>query len=104
MAIDSINNRPQQVRTPTAAPKPTETAKANETAGKPIQNNDTVAITSAAQEIKNASNTSLLSAFDIDKVNAVKKSLADGNYTINADRIAEKIIQFDKPLTLNKTT
>lgn len=102
MAIESLNNRIQQLRPNTPA-KPVDTGKTGQTASKPVEQGDTVAITSAAQELKKASNESLLSAFNTDKVNAVKKALAEGNYSINPERLAEKIIQFDKPVSANKS-
>ncbi|MDD5578839.1 MAG: flagellar biosynthesis anti-sigma factor FlgM [Methylobacter sp.] len=95
MAIESITGRtPNQVTTKTDLK--TEIGAAKTAPVKDTEKDDSVAITSIAHEIKKAfESSSSLPAVDIDRVNAVKKALADGNYPINAERIAQKIIQFD---------
>lgn len=60
---------------------------------------DSVALTATTQELKKALGSSSVLPVDIDRVNAVKKALADGNYPINAERIAKKMIQFEKLLS-----
>lgn len=60
------------------------------------ENDDKVALTTTVQEIKKTFETSSASPVDIDRVNAVKKAIADGSYSINAERIAAKLIQFEK--------
>lgn len=60
------------------------------------EKNDTVALTSTTQEIKKAIGLSSALPVDIDKVNAVKKTIADGSYTVNAEKVAKKLIEFEK--------
>lgn len=60
------------------------------------EKNDSVALTSTTQEIKKTFGSSSASPIDIDRVNAVKKALADGTYAINAEQVAKKLIQFEK--------
>lgn len=60
------------------------------------ENDDSVALTSATQEIKKAFSSSTASPVDVDRVSSVKKALAEGSYAINADRTAKKLIQFEK--------
>ncbi len=60
------------------------------------EKNDSVALTSASQEIKKAVGSSSAAPVNTDKVNAIKKALADGSYSINAGQIAKKLIQFEK--------
>jgi len=57
---------------------------------------DDVALTTATQEIKKAFGSSAASPVNIDRVNAIKKELADGNYQINAEKVAKKLIEFEK--------
>jgi negative regulator of flagellin synthesis FlgM len=50
-----------------------------------------------AQGIKKAFEASpSIAIVDADRVAAVKKALADGSYQINAERIAGKMIQYEK--------
>ncbi|MGZ8917275.1 MAG: flagellar biosynthesis anti-sigma factor FlgM [Methylobacter sp.] len=57
---------------------------------------DSVALTSTTQEIKKAVGSSSASPVDIDRVNSVKKALADGSYQINTENVAQKMIQFEQ--------
>lgn len=59
------------------------------------EQDDVVALT-ATQEIKKAFVSSATSPVDVDKVNAIKKALADGSYQINAEKVAKKLIEFEK--------
>jgi len=96
MTIESITGR---AHTPLAI-KTTQKAEINgekEASIKSAERNDSVAITAMAQGIKKAfESSSSGSIVDVDRVAAVKKALADGSYQINAERIAEKMIQYEK--------
>ncbi len=66
---------------------------------------DSVAITALTQNIKKAfESSSAVASVDVDRVAAVKKALADGSYPINAERIAEKMIQFEKLMPQDNST
>lgn len=99
MAIESITGRTHNPITPKTDQK-IETGEAKSAPLKrSTEKNDSVAFTAIAHEIKKAfESSSAAPAVDIDRVNAVKKVLADGNYPINAEKIAQKIIQFEKLL------
>jgi negative regulator of flagellin synthesis FlgM len=72
---------------------------------KSAERNDSVAITAMAQGIKKAFESSSSGAIvDINRVAAVKKALTDGSYQINAERIAEKMIQYEKLMPQDKRT
>ena len=95
MTIESITGRSPN-------PVPIKTSQKTEIDGdkkgsvKNTEKEDSVAITTVAQEIKKAfESSSAASAVDIDRVSSVKKALADGSYPIDADRIAKKMIQFE---------
>ncbi|MGZ8241591.1 MAG: flagellar biosynthesis anti-sigma factor FlgM [Methylobacter sp.] len=104
MAIESITGRTQSQLTIKTDPK-TQVSDPKSVPIKSIEKNDSIAITAIAHEIKKAfESSSVLSAVDIDRVNAVKKALADGSYPINAERIANKIIQFEKLLAEDDST
>jgi len=65
---------------------------------------DSVALTATTQEIKKALGSSSALPVDIDKVNSIKKALADGSYSINAEKVAKKLIQFEKLLSKENST
>jgi negative regulator of flagellin synthesis FlgM len=60
------------------------------------EKDDSVDLTSTNQEIKKAFSPSSATPVDIDRVNSVKKAVAEGSYAINAERTAKKLIQFEK--------
>jgi negative regulator of flagellin synthesis FlgM len=60
------------------------------------ENHDVVALTTATQEIKKAFGSSSASPVDIDRINSIKKALADGSYQIDAEKVAKKLIEFEK--------
>jgi negative regulator of flagellin synthesis FlgM len=60
-----------------------------------LEKGDSVALTSVTQEIKKAFSTST-APVDMDRVNAVKKAVADGSYSVNAEKVAKKMIQFEQ--------
>ena len=68
------------------------------------EKNDSVALTSTTQEIKKAVGSSSASPVDIDRVNSIKKALADGSYAINAEQVAKKLIQFEKLMPQKNST
>jgi negative regulator of flagellin synthesis FlgM len=65
---------------------------------------DSVALTTTTQEIKKALGSSSALPVDIEKVNSIKKALADGSYSINAEKVAKKLIQFEKLLSKENST
>lgn len=60
---------------------------------------DSVALTATTQEIKKAFGSSSALPVDIERVNSIKKALADGSYSINAEKVAKKLVQFEKLLS-----
>jgi negative regulator of flagellin synthesis FlgM len=98
MTINSITGKTPNLQPIKAAPK-TDVDGVKETAVSNTEKNDSIAITAIAKEIHKAfESTSASSAVDFDRVSAVKKALADGSYSINAERVAKKLIQFEKLL------
>lgn len=72
---------------------------------KSAERNDSIAITAMAQGIKKAfESSSTLSIVNVDRVAAVKQALADGSYQINAESIAEKMIQSEKQMHQDNRT
>jgi len=58
---------------------------------------DNVDITAVAQEITKALESSKTTpAINHERVEAVKKALTEGNFVINAEKIAEKMIQMER--------
>ena len=94
MTIESITSRAQTPLT-LKTPKKTDTS-IGITSIPSVEKNDSVAITTVAQDIKLAvASSSSGSNIDINKVTAVKNALANGSYQINAESIAKKMIQYE---------
>jgi negative regulator of flagellin synthesis FlgM len=89
MAIESITGRTRAPLATKAVPK-TEIDNGSK-ATKQAEKNDSVAITGKAFESSSSG-----SIVNVERVAAVKKALAEGSYQINAERIAEKMIQYEK--------
>ncbi|MFA6052208.1 MAG: flagellar biosynthesis anti-sigma factor FlgM [Methylobacter sp.] len=100
MTINSITGRTPNLTAAKTAQK-TELEGEKKVAAKGTEKTDSVAITTTTQEIKKAFGSS---SVDTDRVNAVKKALADGSYSINAEKIAGKMIQFEKLMSKNNST
>ncbi|MDO9169684.1 MAG: flagellar biosynthesis anti-sigma factor FlgM [Methylobacter sp.] len=62
----------------------------------PTKKDDSVALTNATQAIKKAFGSSSSSPVDTDKVNSIKKALADGSYQVDAEKVAKKMLQLEK--------
>lgn len=98
MTINSITGKTPTIQTIKTAQK-AEVDGTKETTVSSTEKNDSIAITAVAKEIHKAfESSSASSAIDFDRVSAVKKALADGSYSINAERVAKKLIQFEKLL------
>jgi negative regulator of flagellin synthesis FlgM len=95
MTIESIKGRTP----PLSSIKPIQKIEVNEQKQVAVQSakpDDDIAVTAVIQGIKKAVDSSSGAAVDMDRVNAVKKAIADGSYKIDADRIAKKMIQFEE--------
>jgi negative regulator of flagellin synthesis FlgM len=96
MTIESITGRthtPLTIKTSQKA----EIDSGKNAPVKSAERNDSIAITDMAQGIKKAVESSTsVNIVDVDRVATVKKALADGSYQINAERIAGKMIQYEK--------
>jgi len=103
MAINSITGRTPNLPIAKTAQK-AELESEKKVVAKGIEKTDSVAITTTTQEIKKAIGSSSASAVDTDRVNAVKKAIADGSYSINAEKIAGKMIQFEKLMSQDDST
>ncbi|MGZ5030991.1 MAG: flagellar biosynthesis anti-sigma factor FlgM [Methylobacter sp.] len=91
--ITGKTNSPAPIKT---TPKAGVDGEKKVTATATSAKDDVVALTAATQEIKKAFGSSAASPVDIDRVNAIKKALADGSYQINAEKVAKKLIAFEK--------
>ena len=104
MTIESITGRthtPLTIKTTQKA----ELDSGKKAAIKGAERNDSIAITAMAQGIKRAFESSSSSTIiDVDRVTAVKQALADGSYQINAERIAEKMVQYEKLMPQDNRT
>ena len=96
MAIESITGRTHTQLTIKTTQKADIDSGKNASV-KSSAKDDSIAITAMAQGIKKAfESSSSGSVVDVDRVAAVKNALADGSYQINAERIAGKMIQYEK--------
>jgi negative regulator of flagellin synthesis FlgM len=97
MAIQSLNGKPNNVVLPT---KPNQSEKVENTATQATQTpKDTVAITDVAKQITQTSEAS--ATVNKERVVAIKNAIKDGSYTINAEKIAEKMIQMEQNPSIN---
>lgn len=65
---------------------------------------DSVALTATTQEIKKTLGSSSALPVNIEKVNAIKKALAEGSYSINAEKVAKKFIELEHLLSRENST
>ena len=71
---------------------------AQEETGKPAAS-DTVTLTDTAARLRDLGNTlSALPVSDTQRVEEVKKAVEDGTYTVDAGRVAHKMIELEKLL------
>jgi negative regulator of flagellin synthesis FlgM len=106
MTINSITNKTPNLQTIKTAPK-TDVDSAKQSAASSVEKDDSIAITAIAKEIHKtleSSASAASSAVDFDRVAAVKKALADGSYTVNAEKVAKKLIQFEKLMPRDNST
>jgi negative regulator of flagellin synthesis FlgM len=97
MAIDGITGKTRTPMTGTASQKAEVESAVNKASIKHAGKTDSVAITDVAQAIKKTlESSSSATLVDMERVVAVKNALADGSYHVNADKIAEKMIQHEK--------
>jgi len=99
MAIENITNRAQN----STLAKP---QTGNKQVGAPAISRqtgaDSVEITSVAKELKSAlASASTAPIINTQRVEAVRTALANGNYRIDAETIAEKMIQMEQTLPDN---
>lgn len=102
MAIEITGrlNSPTPIKTPPKA----EVDGEKRVATTNVEKDDTIALTTTTQEMKKAFGSSPVSSVDIDRVNAIKKALDEGNYQTNAERVSKKLIQFEKLMSQENST
>lgn len=103
---NTINGTPRN-RSDIQNEQSSKTTRADNVSAKPDaaqtpakQSEDTVSITSEASRIRELQN-SLVDVPDIDleKVEAIKKEIANGNYPIDHERIASNLLDLEKTLS-----
>lgn len=98
MAIDSVTGK--TVSTP--LPAKSVVKDSAELKEKPVNSvsADTVEITATAQDIQSAvAKSNAAAVVNEDRVAAIKAAVLDGSYQVNAERVAEKMLQFEGQLT-----
>jgi negative regulator of flagellin synthesis FlgM len=97
MAIESITGRLGSLA-PVKPIKKAETDDQKQVSARTVKHEDEIAASTVIRDFKKAVESSPASAVDVDRINAVKKALAEGNYQIDAEKIAKKMIEFEKLL------
>ncbi|MGR9115549.1 MAG: flagellar biosynthesis anti-sigma factor FlgM [Gammaproteobacteria bacterium] len=102
MTIDPINGRLQSpAATKTNHKHDIETDKAPES-GK--TRGDSVELTSSTAQINRAlESASTLPVVDKDRVETIKQALANGTYSVDSEKIAQKITQFNSLFNQDST-
>lgn len=63
------------------------------------EESSSVTVTDSALKLQQIEKTlTEIPGFDAEKVESIKRALNEGSYTINTDRIAEKLINFEQDL------
>jgi len=84
----------------TNASKTRDKSSAEEVTKTPASTEDTVSISEETVHIRGLqSQLNNVSEIDMDKVESIKQEISRGNYPIDADRIAENLINLEKALT-----
>ena len=97
MTIDSINGRPLTAVSVKTVPKATGEGEKVKNLQAPTVSDDSVAITPLTQGIKKVLGENAMS-IDNDKVNAIKRAIAEGTHSINVDKVAKKMAHFESSL------
>ncbi len=97
MAIESITGRQLNPSSDKASLKTNTAGKQAGAAVNSEQSEDRSKITSVVQEIKKAlESTTSEPIFDKERVAALKESISNGTYEIDAEKIAKKMLQFEQ--------
>ncbi|WJW74618.1 flagellar biosynthesis anti-sigma factor FlgM [Thiohalobacter sp. IOR34] len=105
MAIEINNLPPSQVNLEasgqsSAAAQPATEAKTDAKAPASPPPSDQISLTPEAQKLRDLeTSVAELPQVDSDRVNAVKTALANGTFEINPERIAGKMIDFERALS-----
>ena len=106
MAIDATGARATILRSlnTESKVKPAETSKTNDAkpssapgqASQTKEASENVSLTGMAQKLQSIEdNLSEIPVVDDDKVSSLREQISNGTYQINAERIADKMIEFD---------
>lgn len=102
MAIDSITGRLHSTSAPKTNQKNNVETSNAPTAGK--TRGDSVDLTANAARINRAlESAESLPVVDNDRVSAAKQALASGTYSVDAEKIAQKMSQFDSLIKPDST-
>jgi negative regulator of flagellin synthesis FlgM len=78
-----------------------ESGSAHQDSAKPSTTIDTVSLTGAATRMRQLEQTlEGLPIVDTQRVAKIKQDIASGNYTIDPERIAEKLLELESELTV----
>lgn len=64
----------------------------------PVIRKDTITLTGDAMELSEMKQHPSANSFDVKKVEAIRRELAEGTYSIDNDRIAAKLLDIDDQL------
>lgn len=97
MSVNNINNTNKpQLDTTKLAQQQTQTQTSNSgtnvsTQGAPAAKQDAVSLTQSAQQLANVQKKGSEAPVNQEKVERLKKSIADGEYRVNPEMLAKKI-------------
>ncbi len=103
MTIESITGRVNTI-SPITSVKKAEVDDQKQVQASGIKKEDRVEQTTVMQGFRKAVESTSASAVDVDRVDSIKKAIAEGRYKIDAENIARKIIEFEKSLPPDEST
>jgi negative regulator of flagellin synthesis FlgM len=104
MNIEITGGKSNSIPTQTP-PKPGVTSGGGDNSvAAPTEKNDSVALTAASQEITKAFGSSSTAPVNTDRVNAIKKAITNGSYSVDGKKVANKLLQFESSLPQENNT
>lgn len=99
MAIDKLNSNINQAMNNARAEQQSRSAQPNVQNATSAPRQDAVSLTQQAQQLTQLQRRAEAnSGVDQEKIERIKKAIADGSYSVNSERLAAKIANFESDM------